>query len=217
MRWIIAIRCTAIYVHITPCYVPLFAIFSPCYILFFHSFPHFFLIPAISSDQCQAFFSLPDSLANVPFCHRRGRWGGPVMATHSHFTCQAKARPIIVPGPSSPSSSVLPPASLTGTLGFSDSSSIGWASSLIGVAVCGWLGSVKESPERGTGRWMDSRVTAPGAEGWLLCIITAGKREMDSYTQSQIHSHINTHHPVFPYTLILCRYECILVWIFSLA
>lgn len=174
--------------------------------LFFHSFPHFLLILAISRDQWQDVFFLPDSLANVPFCHRRGRWGGPVMATHSHFTYQAKAGPIIVPGLSSPSSSVLPPACLTGTLFFSDSSSIGWASSLIGVAVCGWLGSVKESPERGTGRWMDSRVTAPGAEGWLLCIITAEKKEMgllhsitDRHWLSCVHT--PAHRPGFSHTL----------------
>lgn len=202
------------------CYVLSFFLF----LFSFTPFPIYFSsrrYPAISD---RLFFPLTDSLANVPSCHRRGRWGGPVMATHSHFTYQAKAGPIIVPGLSSPSSSVLPPACLTGTLFFSDSSSIGWASSLIGVAVCGWLGSVKESPERGTGRWMDSGVTAPGAEGWLLCIITAGKREMDSYTQSQIDigSHVNTHtrrhtaQASHTHSHIR-RHKCISAWIFSLA
>lgn len=187
--------------------VRIYPIYRHCVSLFpfFFSFthpPHFFLIQAISSDHWQTFFPLLDSLANVPFCHRRGHWGGPVMATHSHFTCQAKAGPIIVPGPSSPSSSVLPPACLTGTLFFSDSSSIGWASSLIGVAVCGWLGSVKESPERGTGRWMDSgsSLQVPKADCCASLQLERGRWTL-TLNHRYTSFHANTHSPGFTYTL----------------
>lgn len=86
--------------------------------------------------------------------------------THSHFTCQAEAGPIIICVWRPPARALRssPFTCLTGTLFFRDSSSIGWASSFIEMAVCGWLGSVKESPESKTGRWKDCRVTTPGAE-----------------------------------------------------
>ncbi len=158
---------------------------SLCYILSFFHFSFLSLLPPFFSHPGDIHWSVSDfffphrQFGKCPFLSPQGPWWRRI---HTSLVKLRHGQS------SSPAQALLPAvffplASLTGTLFFSDSSSIGWASSLIGVAVCGWLGSVKESPERGTSWWMDSRVTAPGDEGWLLCIITAGKRETDSYTQ----------------------------------
>lgn len=176
--------------------------------------------PAISDGH---FFS-PDILANVPSLSPQGPPKDGLHPTHSHFTCQAEAGPIIISVWRPPARALRssPFTCLTGTLFFSDSSSIGWASSFIGVAVCGWLGSVKESPESKTGRWMDCGVTAPGAErpivvhhySWpegdgLLHSITG------TFTPT---AHTLSHCPSVSHTLTNTHgYERISAWIFSLA
>ncbi len=181
--------------HITPCYVPLFAIFSPSlHFSFLSLLPPFFSHPVDIQRLVSGVFSLSltvwqMSLSVTAGAVEEGPWWRCIhtsLVKLRHGQSSSPARTLL-PAVFSP----LPAWQVLSF--FSDSSSIGWASSLIGVAVCGWLGSVKESPERGTSRWMDSGVTAPGAEGWLLFIITAGKREMDFYTQSQIHSLSHQH------------------------